>query len=253
MHPGPYNPPPGYAPPGPYGRNVPRYGHPGAGSRRGGCSCMKVYCCCCCCLFTTVLLLIGALVATFFIVDPKTPKFTMDGFESKSFKINDDGSISSQFQVAVKLENPNKHLEFIVGETKNPADKAIGIMYQNVQVCSGSIPNFSLTKTSTKTVNMDLNGELKKDSLGDGSSDSLADKLKKDDKIPLLLTTMIPIKLKLAGKELFSNVRFVVGVNTTMNVKNFGEGKKLDVSDKKIETAFYINKAYHKFSGDSFF
>lgn len=144
MHPGPYHPPPGAYPPpeaygpGPYNRNIPRYGHPGGGSRRGGCSCSKVYCCCCCFLFITVVLIIGGAAAAYFIIDPKIPIFSIDSFESKSFGFSDDGGLKSELQATIKTENPNKYLEFIFGEANDPKDNSFKIFYSNLEIGSGS-------------------------------------------------------------------------------------------------------------------
>ncbi|KAM5580958.1 NDR1/HIN1-like protein 13 [Rosa sericea] len=249
MHPGPYNPPPGaYPPPGPYGRNVPRYGHPGAGSRRGGCSCLKVYCCCCCCLFITLVLIIGGIVLAYFIINPQAPKFSIDKFEVKSFNISDDFSLKSHLEITAKADNPNKYIEITYGEGKEPKDNSVQVFYSNVTLCSGTIPNIFQPKKNVTMIKIDLKGDLKKEDWAAGSGESLASKLKNNDKIPLFVAIKAPVKVKLGSWWVTKDEPLVVSINATMNVKNLAEGKNPEISDKKYSIGLLFGKIYTKLS-----
>lgn len=253
MHPGPYNPPPGaYPPPGPYGRNAPRYGHPGGGSRRGGCSCLKVYCCCCCCLFITIVLFLAAIAITLVIIKPQVPKYSIDDFAVKTFNLTPDFNLKSHIVVTVKADNPNKYIEFEYGHAKQPTDNFVKVMYSNVELCSGAIPDFKQPKSNVTMMNIDLKGDLKKDNWAEGSGESLADKLKNNDKIPLVVSTKLPVRIKIASMEI-ENEPTVISLNCTMNVKNFGTGKKVEISDAKYEVGLYINKKFIKLNGFKLF
>ncbi|KAL6135388.1 hypothetical protein ACLB2K_067616 [Fragaria x ananassa] len=100
---------------------------------------------------------------------------------------------------------------------------------------------------------MVLNGEVKKDSFAEGSDKSLADKLKNNDNVPLLVVAKVPInKFKISGTDILNGMQFVVNVNTTMNVKNLAQGKNLDISDKKNDIAVVIDKSTDKLINDMF-
>ncbi|XP_073309222.1 NDR1/HIN1-like protein 6 [Primulina huaijiensis] len=211
--------------PPPYRRNVPRY-HSNYHKRSSGKSCLRCICCCCGCHFLFIIIL-AALSFYFYVVyEPRIPSYTVQNLEVKSFDVQPDFSLNTEFLLAVKADNPNTNIGFTYGK-----ESSVTVTYSDVDLCTGKLPSFHQGHKNTTIMKINLKG---KSEFGSGLQEALADS-RKNGKIPLLVKVKVPITVVVGD---FPLREFKVFVNCSLVVDNLAPDKKIGILSRNTTFDF---------------
>ncbi|XP_071696073.1 NDR1/HIN1-like protein 6 [Rutidosis leptorrhynchoides] len=169
--------------------------------------CCRCICCTFCLLFTLVII-IGILAAiVYFGFDPKIPKYSVDGMTITQFNLNNDNSISAQFNVNITARNPNTKIGiYYEGGSK------LTVIYMNTVLCEGSWPKFYQDQKNTTILNVPLTGQTQD---ATGLLNSLQAQ-QTTGTVPLVLRAKVPVRIKL-GKLKLPKWKPLVRCNVNVN------------------------------------
>ncbi|PIM99618.1 hypothetical protein CDL12_21173 [Handroanthus impetiginosus] len=218
-----YYPNSAYPPPA-YHRKAPHYPY----YRRNSClsSCCRCICCCFCFLFFLIFILGILFFSMYHFYDPKIPSYKVEGLTVKSFDIQPDFSLNTEFEVTVRAENPNKNIGFIYGK-----DSTVDVMYSDTNLCSGKLPAFEQGHENVTIMQVDLKG---KSEFGSGLQQAFMNN-RNSHKIPLLVKVKAPVSVVIGEIPLRE---FKVYVNCSLLVDNLSPNKDSHILSK--ETTFNI-------------
>ncbi|XP_068645011.1 NDR1/HIN1-like protein 6 [Aristolochia californica] len=208
--------------PPPYRRkNIPRYHSKMHSHRRGGCCC----CICCCCTFLMVFLLLLLLLASYvyFFIKPKPPNYKISNMKIAAFHLNSDFSLYTEFNVAVRAENPNDNVAIIYGH-----DGAVAVTYTGSTLCYGKLPTFYQGHHNTTTINVGLKG---KSEFGSGLQSALMDN-KRKGRIPLDIYVRVPFSVEV-GSIRTSPLKAIV--HCALVVDNLSPNRKVNIISSKYD------------------
>ncbi|KVI03025.1 NDR1/HIN1-like protein 6 [Cynara cardunculus var. scolymus] len=192
-------------PPPPYHRTIPlQYSKPP--KKR---NCCRRFLCCTLCLLVVLILLIGILAAiVYFGFDPKIPKYSVDGMTITQFNLNNDNSLSAQFNVNITARNPNTKIGI-----SYEGGSRLTVIYMGTKLCEGSWPKFYQGHRNTTVLNVPLTGQTQD---ATGLLSSLGAQ-QQTGIVPLVLRAKVPVRIKLGKLKLPKwkpLVRCRVNVNT---------------------------------------
>ncbi|KAI3768474.1 hypothetical protein L2E82_19179 [Cichorium intybus] len=171
--------------------------------------CCRRFLCCILCFFFILIMIVGILAAIiYFGFDPKLPKYSVDGMTITQFNLNNDNSLSAQFNVNITARNPNKKIGI-----SYEGGSRLTVIYMGTTLCQGSFPKFYQGHRNTTVLNIPMTGQTQ-DATG------LLSSLQAQTQtgiVPLVLRAKVPVRIKL-GKlklpKLKPLVRCRVNVNT---------------------------------------
>ncbi|XP_050208329.1 NDR1/HIN1-like protein 6 [Mercurialis annua] len=202
--------------PPPQRRHVPRY-HSNNHGKSSGNSCFRCLCCCLCFWLLLIIFLAAALFALYTSLDPEIPRYNVDRFDVKSFNVQPDFSLFTEFTVTVKSENPNKHIGFDYGKKSS-----VIVTYRDSPLCSGTIPAFHQPRQNTTLIPIVLKG---KSEFGSGLQEALMQN-RNTGRIPLLVEVRAPVALVI--KEIPLR-QVTVLINCSLVVDNLSPNKKAKI------------------------
>lgn len=204
-----------------YRRNIPRY-HSNHHDKSGSCSCFRCIGCCCCCLFIIVLVSAALTFYLYTVYKPQVPSFAVDNFRVNAFKVvQETFSLTAEFIVVVKADNPNENIGFIYGK-----DSYVIVEYSGTELCSGTLPAFHQPVKNVTMMRVDLKGQSQ---FGSGLQQALVDN-RQTGQIPLLVRVKVPVSVVLASLPLR---QVVVFVNCSLVVDNLQPDKKARILSSK--------------------
>ncbi|CAK9157641.1 unnamed protein product [Ilex paraguariensis] len=212
--------------PPPYRRNIPQYHS--RNQKEGGGGCLKCICCCYCFLFLLILILAGLALYFYTVFKPQMPSYKVEGLDVKSFAVQPDFSLNTEFLVAVKAENPNGHIGFIYGSQSN-----VTVFYTDSNLCSGQLPAFHQGHENITTMKVSLKG---KSEFGSGLQQALLEN-RQSGRIPLLVKVRVPVSIVVGTIPMR---QFVVFVNCSLVLDSLSPNKKPGIisSDYKVAVSF---------------
>nr|XP_043608410.1 NDR1/HIN1-like protein 6 [Erigeron canadensis] len=165
--------------------------------------------CCMLCILLTLVIVIGILAAiVYFGFDPKIPKYSVDGMTITQFNLNNDNSLSAQFNVNITARNPNSKIGiYYEGGSK------LTVIYMGTVLCEGAWPKFYQDQKNTTILTIPLTGQTTDAS---GLLNSLQAQ-QQTGTVPLVLRAKVPVRIKLGKLKLPKwkpLVRCRVNVNT---------------------------------------
>ncbi|KAI3699272.1 hypothetical protein L2E82_43475 [Cichorium intybus] len=171
--------------------------------------CCRRFLCCILCFFFILIMIVGILAAIiYFGFDPKLPKYSVDGMTITQFNLNNDNSLSAQFNVNITARNPNKKIGI-----SYEGGSRLTVIYMGTTLGQGSFPKFYQGHRNTTVLNIPMTGQTQ-DATG------LLSSLQAQTQtgiVPLVLRAKVPVRIKL-GKlklpKLKPLVRCRVNVNT---------------------------------------
>lgn len=191
----------------------------------------KRSCCCKCLCWTTlvlvvIILILGILAATvYFVYDPKIPKYSIDSLQVTQFDLNTNMSLYATFNVNITLENPNTKIGIYY---ENGSD--IKALYNETQVCEGTLPKFYQGHKNTTVLQVPLTGQTE-------NATELLQSLRiqqQSGSIPLKLKAKVPVRIKLGSIKL-PKWKFSVKCNLLVNDLSANKDISLTSSDCKIK------------------
>lgn len=207
--------------PPPYRGSVPRYHSKHENRCRSCCKCM----CCCCTFFFFVAFSFCAIFFYLFVFfQPKVPSYTVQNLKISQFQVGDDFSLSAEFTVTVRAENPNSKISIIYGEKSS-----VSVKYMDSVLCSGKIPAFQQGSQNITVMEVVLRG---KSEFGSGLQEALMDSRKKG-RIPLEIFVKVPVSLEL-GSYQTAEVKVLVDCNLVVNSLSPREKIKILSSHYKV-------------------
>ncbi|XP_068661686.1 NDR1/HIN1-like protein 13 [Aristolochia californica] len=176
-------------------------------------------CCGCCCCMTYILsflfilvIILGIVAAVFYLtVRPKAPKYSVDSISITGFNLSASNlslSLSPEFDVTVRAENPNKGIGIYYGKKSS-----VTVSHSDVQLCNGVLPSFYQGTRNVTIFTTVLKGSSLR--LSDTVHDALISQQRKGQ-IPMKLDLKVPVKVKVWGIKSWSvdvNVNCDVTVN----------------------------------------
>ncbi|CAK9151354.1 unnamed protein product [Ilex paraguariensis] len=213
--------------PPPYRRNVPRY-YSQNQKKSGGTSCLKCICCFFCFLFFLILIMAGLALYFYAIFDPQMPSYKVESLDVRSFNVELDFSLYTEFSLTVKAENPNKNIGFIYG-----SESALTVLYTDSTLCSGKLPAFHQGHENTTRMKVTLKG---KSEFGSGLQQALTEN-RHTRRIPLLVRVKAPVSIVVGTIPMR---QFVVFVNCSLVVDSLSPNKKPGIvsSNYKVAVSF---------------
>ncbi|KAG7035800.1 NDR1/HIN1-like protein 13, partial [Cucurbita argyrosperma subsp. argyrosperma] len=142
-------------------------------------------------LLITVLLLLFAIVSGLFflILQPLSPRYSILAISTKGMQIKPNASISPQFNVTVRAENPNKKIGIYYERNSN-----ISVNFGDVMLCKGALPALYQPWRNVTVMAAKLKGSGIK--LSSSAVKALKDS-EKQGKVKLKVDLRAPIKMKL--------------------------------------------------------
>ncbi|KAK4420471.1 hypothetical protein Salat_1997500 [Sesamum alatum] len=219
-----YSPNP-YAHPAAYQRNGPRYPNPYP-RRSGGSSCCRCICCCCCFFFLLFIINISIFYALYSVYDPRLPSFRIEDLGVKSLTISHDSMINTEFLVSIRADNPNRKISFNYG-----AEGYVKILYMNINIGTGTIPNYHQPTENSTLVKIDIKGKTE-----------IGSEVQKDfeerramQRIPILVLVKVPVSV-VVGE--FPLREFKIYVICHMLLDNLEPGKPVGIISKETKLRF---------------
>ncbi|PWA65839.1 late embryogenesis abundant protein, LEA-14 [Artemisia annua] len=193
----------------PYQRTIPlQYSKPPK-KKNWCCRCL----CCTLCMLLSLVIAIGILAAiVYFGFDPKIPKYSVDGMTITQFSVNNDNSISAQFNVNITARNPNTK----IGISYEGGSK-LTVIYMGTVLCEGSWPKFYQGHRNTTVLNVPLTGQVQD---ATGLLNSLQAQ-QQTGTVPLVLRAKVPVRIKL-GKLKLPKFKPIVRCKVNVNALSTG-------------------------------
>ncbi|KAG9454981.1 hypothetical protein H6P81_007885 [Aristolochia fimbriata] len=174
-------------------------------------------CCGCCCCLTYVIsvlsvlvVILGIFAAVFYLtVRPKSPKYSVDSISVTGLNLSSSAlSLSPEFDVTVRAENPNRGIGIYYGKKSS-----VAVSHSDIQLCTGTLPSFYQGTKNVTIFTTALKGSAVR--LSDTVHDALISQQRKGQ-IPLKLNLKVPVKLKVWGINSWS-VDVKVDCDVTVN------------------------------------
>ncbi|KAE9598861.1 hypothetical protein Lal_00022576 [Lupinus albus] len=171
--------------------------------------------CCCkffCWIFSILLILIIAIAITvgilYLVFRPKLPKYSVDELSISQFDASGNNSLSVTLNVTITARNPNKKIGiYYVGGSH------ISALYDDRQLCEGSLPKFYQGHRNTTVLNLPMTGQTQDTS---GLVNTLEQQKQQTGNIPLILNVKQPVRIKLGKLKLFK-INFKVKCNLVVD------------------------------------
>uniref|UniRef100_A0A1D1YA03 Uncharacterized protein At1g08160 n=1 Tax=Anthurium amnicola TaxID=1678845 RepID=A0A1D1YA03_9ARAE len=154
--------------------------------------------CCCCLWWTTGTLLVLSLALAaaagvlYLVFRPRLPKYAVDGVSVKGFNLTSGNPVlSPEFDVAVRVENPNNKIGI-----RYRSGSSVAVSYSGVDLCSGGWPVFYQGPRNTTVVRTSLTGSGIR--LSSAMDRELAGEQGRGE-VPLVLTARVPVRIRVGA------------------------------------------------------
>ncbi|MQL80911.1 hypothetical protein Taro_013375 [Colocasia esculenta] len=202
--------------PPPGRRNLPRYYSRKDGGGCGPCACV---CLVCCLLLLLFLLFVGAVaIYVMVVIDPQAPSYHVSHFGVGVFDLRPDLSLYTEFNVAVRAENPNAQIGIAYGD-----GGMVAVLFKDARLCAGNLPVFFQGHRNTTTINVVLKGES---TMGSGMQQALLEN-RHTGSIPLDIYVKVPVVLQLRGA--WDLRKMTVFVKCSLVVDSLSPKKKVNI------------------------
>ncbi|KAK4380356.1 hypothetical protein RND71_002218 [Anisodus tanguticus] len=187
-------------------------------------------CCCRCFCFTFSVILIliislGIITGVLYLVyRPEAPSYNISGMTIKNFNLTASSTISPEFNISVRAENPNNKLGIYYCK-----GSSLTIVYAGVDLSTGVLPVFYQPANNVTVFKTVLKGS--KVILGSAVNSTLRNEQRKG-KVPLRVNIKAPVKIKIGAVktwEITVKVKCDVTVDT-LTVKSTLVSKDCDYS-----------------------
>ncbi|KAA8540288.1 hypothetical protein F0562_024149 [Nyssa sinensis] len=154
-------------------------------------------CCCSCCLwitFTIILLLLLAAIAgvvLWVLYRPHRPTFSVPSVQVSQFNLTSSSQLTSKFNLAVTIRNPNKKLVFFYEPI------TVSVTADGVDVGDGSLPAFVHDTKNTTTLKTTVTSTGQ--SMDSTSVSVLKSDLKNKNSLPLKIQFDTKVKVKIGA------------------------------------------------------
>ncbi|XP_024990733.1 NDR1/HIN1-like protein 6 [Cynara cardunculus var. scolymus] len=197
----------------------------GGYEEKGSGACLRCICCCYCLLFLLIAIVTFVAYHFYTVEKPKPPTYNLQSFSVKNLDLQSDNSLTTEFSVEVKTRNPNKDIGFIYG-----ADNKVSVLYNDVVISSGKLPEFKQDPKNTTVVKISLEGTSPNEP-GSLQDDVIGSK--DNDGIPLVVNVEVPMKVFVGKVELMKE--FMAYVSCDLVVDNLAKGKTIKVVKNECE------------------
>ncbi|ERM99058.1 NDR1/HIN1-like protein 13 [Amborella trichopoda] len=142
-------------------------------------------------IFALVVLLAAIAGISYLVISPKSPKYSIEKVAIKGFTLGRDLTISPEFDVTVRAENPNKKIGIYYGDKNN-----VDVFYSDVRLCNGKLPAFyqghrNVTVFPALLVGSDVR-------LSTAVNGTLTAQLR-EGRVPLRLNIDVPVRVKVGA------------------------------------------------------
>lgn len=156
-------------------------------------------CCCCLCWFlglAALLIFLLALAAGIFylVIRPKALSYSVEDISITGFNVSSaasTASISPEFDVTVRADNPNKKISIYYEE-----DSSVKVYYSDVDLCNGVLPAFYQPPKNVTVFQTALKGSGVV--LTSGMKETLVNQ-QREGNIPLKLKLKAPVKIRVGS------------------------------------------------------
>lgn len=153
----------------------------------------------CCCylywllaIFLILIVLLGIAVAVFyFVVRPKSPNYSIDAIAIRGINSSAAASISPEFDVSVRADNPNKKIGIYY-----ESGSSVQIYFSDVKLSDGVLPAFFQPPKNVTVFGSTLRGTGV--NLSTKANEALIDSQRRQS-VPLKVEIRAPIKLKIGS------------------------------------------------------
>lgn len=191
--------------------------------------------CCCRCIcwsLALLLLLIFLLAATagvlYLIFRPQAPKYSVDSIAISGFNLTSLSSISPEFDVTIRAQNPNKKIG-IYYETGS----SVSVYYSDVDLCNGALPAFYQPSKNVTVFQMALKGSS---ILLTSSVHSALLAQQKSGTVPFKLNLKAPVKIKVGAVKTWT---ITVKVKCDLTVDSLTPAAKIVSKDCKYSVKLW--------------
>ncbi|XP_060197106.1 NDR1/HIN1-like protein 13 [Lycium barbarum] len=154
--------------------------------------------CCCRCLcftFSVILILIISLGITagvlYLVYRPEAPKYNISSMTIKNFNVTASATISPEFNISVRAENPNNKLGIYYRK-----GSSVTVIYSDVDLSTGILPAFYQQANNVTVFQTVLKGSNVM--LGSTVKSTLRNEVRKG-KVPFRVNIKAPVKIKIGA------------------------------------------------------
>ncbi|KAA8550047.1 hypothetical protein F0562_001731 [Nyssa sinensis] len=154
--------------------------------------------CCCRCLCWTLgliaLLIVLVAVAAgilYLVFRPEAPKYSVDDVAIRDFNLTSSSSISPEFDVTVRANNPNDKIGIYYQK-----ESSVNVYYSDINLCNGVLPTFYQPSNNITVFQMPLKGS---NILLTSAVNSALAAEQRQGKVPFRLNLKAPVKIKVGA------------------------------------------------------